>query len=243
MLMTRNIHRKTLGMALTNTKRREFLKLTGALGATAKTSFAWVKQAEAHGLETMVVASGQTIMSLNLHWTGTNLASYQVDIDSYDRLVGFGSRQLPTGEKSYDYDTIAPELAESWTISEDGLVFTFTLKADATFTNGTPVTAADAKWSFNRAMLVGGFPTIQMAAGGFFRPDQFEALDATTFMARLDYPSKLSLPNLAVPVPFIIISTVAMANATEADPWATEYLHANTASSGAYTVARWDQDQ
>lgn len=225
------------------TNRRNFLKLTAAAGGAAMTPFAWATRADAQGLETMVVASGQTINSLDLHRTGTNRASYQVAINCYDRLVGFGSRQLPTGEMSYDYDTIVPELAESWTISDDGLVFTFTLKPDATFTDGSPVTAADVKWSFDRAVSVGGFPSTQMRAGGFFRPDQFEAVDDQTFVLRLDYPSKLSLPNLAVPVPFIINSKVAIANATEADPWAMEYLHTTTAGSGAYTVTRWDQGQ
>jgi peptide/nickel transport system substrate-binding protein len=177
-----------------HTNRRNFLKLTAAAGGAAMTPFAWATRADAQGLETMVVASGQTINSLDLHRTGTNRASYQVAINCYDRLVGFGSRQLPTGEMSYDYDTIVPELAESWTISEDGLVFTFTLKPDATFTDGTPVTAADVKWSFDRAVSVGGFPSTQMRAGGFFRPDQFEAVDDRTFVVRLDYPSKLSLP-------------------------------------------------
>ena len=204
------------------TNRRNFLKLTAAAGGAAMTPFAWATRADAQGLETMVVASGQTINSLDLHRTGTNRASYQVAINCYDRLVGFGSRQLPTGEMSYDYDTIVPELAESWTISDDGLVFTFTLKPDATFTDGSPVTAADVKWSFDRAVSVGGFPSTQMRAGGFFRPDQFEAVDDQTFVLRLDYPSKLSLPNLAVPVPFIINSKVAIANATEDDPWAME---------------------
>ena len=206
------------------TTRREFLNYAAATGGTAMLPFAWASRAEAKGLDVMVVASGQTINSLDLHRTGTNRASYQVAINCYDRLVGFGSRQLPTGEMSYDYDTIVPELAESWTISDDGMVFTFTLKAGATFTDGSPVTAEDVKWSFDRAVSVGGFPSTQMRAGGFFRPDQFEAVDDRTFVLRLDYPSKLSLPNLAVPVPFIINSAVAKANATEADPWATEYL-------------------
>lgn len=223
--------------------RRDILRLTAATGGAAMLPLAWSRPASAREMDTMVVATGQTINSLDLHRTGTNRASYQVAINCYDRLVGFGSRQLPTGEMSYDYDTIVPELAESWTISDDGLVMTFTLKPDATFTDGTPVTAADVKWSFDRAVSVGGFPSTQMAAGGFFRTDQFEAVDARTFVVRLDYPSKLSLPNLAVPVPFVINSTVAQANATTDDPWAMEYLHTTTAGSGAYTVTRWEQGQ
>ncbi|MCA0848803.1 ABC transporter substrate-binding protein [Salipiger thiooxidans] len=84
----------------------------------------------------------------------------------------FGTKDAPRGGLSYDYASIQPELTESWEISEDGMTLTFTLK-DATFQDGSPVTAEDVKWSFDRALTVGGFPTVQMKAGGLERPDQF----------------------------------------------------------------------
>ena len=46
---------------------------------------------------------------------------------------------------------LVPDLAESWTISEDGRVYTFTLRPEAQFHDGKPVTAEDFKWSINRA--------------------------------------------------------------------------------------------
>ena len=39
---------------------------------------------------------------------------------------------------------------------------TFHLRKDAKFHDGTPVTAKDVKWSFDRAVAVGGFPAIQI---------------------------------------------------------------------------------
>lgn len=225
---------------MSSLNRRAFLASAAGAGMLP---FLRVLPANAQSGDTLVTVFGQTINSLDLHRVGTNRASYQVAINCYDRLVGFGAKQLPSGEMSYDYDTIVPELAESWTISEDGLTITFKLKPNATFWDGSKVTAEDVKWSFDRAVLAGGFPTTQMRAGGFSRPDQFEAVDAETFVVKLDYPSKLSLPNLAVPVPFIINSAVAKANATEADPWAMEYLHTTPAGSGAFKVLRWDQGQ
>ena len=101
------------------------------------------------------------------------------------------------------------------------------------------MTADDVKWSFDRAVSVGGFPSVQMKAGGLVRPDQFVAIDPETFTIKLDKPSKLTIPDLAVPVPFIINSTVAKANATSKDPWAMEYLHKNPAGSGAFKVLKW----
>src|SRR6266571_8116678 len=45
---------------------------------------------------------------------------------------------------------MAPSLAESWTISRDGLVYEFALRKGVTFHNGDPVTAEDVKFSFER---------------------------------------------------------------------------------------------
>ena len=45
---------------------------------------------------------------------------------------------------------VAPSLAESWSISKDGLVYEFVLRKGARFHNGDPVTAEDVKFSFER---------------------------------------------------------------------------------------------
>lgn len=44
----------------------------------------------------------------------------------------------------------APSLAESWSVSKDGLVYEFVLRKRARFHNGEPVTAEDVKFSFER---------------------------------------------------------------------------------------------
>ncbi len=46
------------------------------------------------------------------------------------------------------YSGIVPALAESWTASEDGLVYTFKLRQGVTWHDGTPFTAADIVWSY-----------------------------------------------------------------------------------------------
>ena len=46
---------------------------------------------------------------------------------------------------------IVPDLAESWVISGDGTIYTFTLREDLKFSDGSPITAADFKWSWERA--------------------------------------------------------------------------------------------
>src|SRR5262245_42111686 len=45
---------------------------------------------------------------------------------------------------------MAPSLAESWTVSRDGLLYEFVLRNGVKFHNGEPVTAEDVKFSFER---------------------------------------------------------------------------------------------
>ena len=47
-----------------------------------------------------------------------------------------------------------PLLAESWETSGDGLVYTFKLRQDVKFSDGTPMTAEDVKYSFDRMMTM-----------------------------------------------------------------------------------------
>lgn len=226
-------------------QRRTFLAGTGSaiLGAEIlpflKTSAAWAQGAG----DTLVVAVGTSINSLDLHRVGTNRPSYQVTINLYDRLLSFGTKTNADGAIVYDYATLKGELADSWEVAADGMSVTFKLKKDATFWNGTPVTANDVKWSFDRAVSLGGFPAVQMKAGSLEKPDQFEVVDDLTFRIKFLRKSKLTLPDLAVPVPFILSSKIGKEKATEKDPWATEYFHRTPMGSGAYKLERWEPGQ
>lgn len=60
-------------------------------------------------------------------------------------------RDLYEGLVIYDAKAnVIPGVAESWTVSEDGTVYTFTLREDARWSNGDPVTAEDFVFSFRR---------------------------------------------------------------------------------------------
>jgi len=200
--------------------------------------------AETAGREdTLVVVTGHGINSLDLHRKGTNRPSYQITVNIYDRLVRFGVKSLEDGSLAYDSTKIEPEVAESWTVSDDGKSYTFKINPKAKFWDGSPVTAHDMKWSFDRAVSLGGFPAVQMKAGSMTKPEQFVVVDDMTFRVDIAKPSKLTLPDLAVPIPFIINSKLAKSKATKDDPWATEYLHKTPAGSGAFKIGRWDPGQ
>ena len=76
---------------------------------------------------------------------------------------------------------IVPDLAESWDISNNGLVYTFHLRHDAKFHDGTPVTAHDVQWSLERATNpLTESPVVDQYLGDIVGVDEKLAGDATT---------------------------------------------------------------
>ena len=193
--------------------------------------------------ETLVVLVESGPNSLDIHGIGANFRTYGASWNLYDRLLTHGTKTLADGSRSYDHAVLKPELAESWQVAADGLSVTFKLRKDARFHDGTPVRAHDVKWSFDRAVSVGGFPTFQMKAGALEKPEQFVVIDDQTFRVNFLRKDKWTLPDLAVPVPVIINATLAKKNATDKDPWAMEWLKNNEAGGGAYKLESWKPGQ
>src|SRR5713101_4421786 len=77
-------------------------------------------------------------------------------------------KPMPAGDNT-------PSLAESWTVSKDGLVYEFVLRKGVKFHNGDPVTAEDVKFSFDRyrgaaaKLLKDRVKEIQIVDGGRVR--------------------------------------------------------------------------
>ena len=193
--------------------------------------------------ETLIIAKEFGPNSLDIHGVGANRPAYGVAWVAYDRLMTYGRKTLPSGVVSYDYNKLEPELAESWEIAKDGMSVVFKLRKSAKFHDGTLVTAKDVKWSYDRAVSIGGFPTFQMKAGSLEKPEQFVVVDDYTFRVTFLRKDKLTMPDMAVPVPSIYNSELAKKHATAADPWAAEWLKSNEAGGGAYKVESWKPGQ
>ena len=228
-------------------KRRDFLKSASITALSAGAVFAApaiITPAMAQARkETLVVLIENGPNSMDIHGVGTSFRSYVACWNIYDRLLTFGRKTLPNGVQSYDYSQIKGELAESYELAPDGMSCTFKLRKNATFHDGAPVTAEDVKWSLDRAVSVGGFPTFQMKAGSLEKPEQFVVVDDKTI--RIDFlrKDKLTLPDLAVVVPAVFNSKLAKKHSTEKDPWAMDWMKTNSAGGGAFKLVRWTPGQ
>ncbi len=82
-----------------------------------------------------------------------------------------------------DATKFAPELAKDWDISADGLVYTFYLREDAVFHDGTPVTAEAVKYSFDRVLMMNQPPSWMFA----------QMMDLNSTKVRGDYTVEITL--------------------------------------------------
>jgi len=220
-------------------RRRDFLKSATALAATsAITAPAVFSPAKAQSRqETLLIVSESGPNNLDIHGVGTNVPGYEASWNCYDRLISHEMKTGANGIPYYDKTKFKPELAEDMNVGD--MSVTFKLKKKATFHDGTPVTAKDVKWSLDRAVTVGGFPTFQMGAGSLSKPEQFVVVDDNTIRVDFLRKDRLTVPDLAVIVPCVVNSELVKKHATEKDPWGLEFTKQNTAGSGAYKVASW----
>lgn len=198
---------------------------SAALAATPKNVLVEVGEKGPNSLDPMTPAANEM----------SQMVAWQI----YDRLITHDIKMKPDGTGVYDATSFRPELATSWDVLDGGKTLVFHLREDATFHDGSPVTAEDVKWSFDRAIAAGGFPAIQMAAGSLTDPAQFSVVDPHTFKITLDAPNKLTMPDLAVPVPDIMNKKLALAHATADDPWALNWTRDHDAGGGPFKIASW----
>lgn len=110
-------------------------------------------------------------------------------IDTLNPTVGYYGYNI----RGLLYDTLVEQadgsnveagLAESWTVSDDGLVWTFQLRQGLTFSDGTPLTAVEAAWTMNW-IIENEIPTMSSYLSNIIG---VEATDATTLTVTLDTP-------------------------------------------------------
>src|SRR5690606_11739900 len=132
-------------------KRRDFLALGGALGASLVLPTKWARAQPSRDAILRVLSEGAA-NSFDTFSVGVNRNSMQITWNVYDRLVRFAYKDRGDGTAIYDYFDIEPELAESYAFSDDRRSITFQLRRDALFHDGTAVTAHDVKWSLDRVV-------------------------------------------------------------------------------------------
>jgi peptide/nickel transport system substrate-binding protein len=151
-------------------------------------------------------------------------------------------------EHLLDYDaahpeTIRPALAETWSVDQSGMIYRFTLRRDARFASGRPVTAEDAAFSLQRLVLLDLTPAFVLRQFGFTRENvrkRIRAEDATTLVLETGVrvaPSLLYYV-LTSSVASVVDKAEAMAHEENGD-LGHRFLSFHSAGSGPYWLKTW----
>ena len=98
----------------------------------------------------------------------------------------------------YEYPKIIGDVATEWKIAPDGLSYTFKIRPGIVFHDGSPLTAADVKATYDKIIFPPeGVRSIRKQA--YSAVASVEAPDAGTVVFRLKFPSASLLANLASP--------------------------------------------
>ncbi|HDZ83245.1 MAG TPA: ABC transporter substrate-binding protein [Roseobacter sp.] len=124
------------------------------------------------GLPQFAAAESHSNLDPNAKSGGNITVTYKDDVATLDPAIGYDwqnwsmIKSLYDGLMDYEPGTteLRPGLAESYEISDDGMVFTFKLRDGVQFHNGRVMTADDVKFSLDRVTN----PKTQSPGAGFF---------------------------------------------------------------------------
>lgn len=168
---------------------------------------------------TLVIAENETPENLDPA-NATNSTVDQLLIGVYDALVQFKAGATEP----------APQLAKSWTISDDGLTYTFTLRDDVVFHDGSKLTAADVKFTIDRlkAAKANVLNDLALLSGA-------EVVDDHTVKLTLSAPFGPFVSALSR----IYIVSKAAVEPHLGDDNGRQWLAVNEAGSGPYTITSY----
>jgi len=98
----------------------------------------------------------------------------------------------------YNYPKIIGDIATDWKISPDGLTYTFKLQPGVRFHDGSPLTSADVKASYDK-IVAPPAGVVSVRKNAYTAIERVEAPDPGTVIFKLKFPSASLLANLASP--------------------------------------------
>ncbi len=152
----------------------------------------------------------------------------------YQNMVYTGGL-LRLDEKTLEY---IPNMAESYTISEDGLTFTFNLRQGMLWSDGQPITAHDFQWTYDQVIKPENeFPYLSQL--DFI--SAYEALDDDTLQIKIKEvyaPALGQMSGLITPLPKHIWEKLDWS-----DPQKNPEINSPSVVSGPYKLKEWRRDQ
>ncbi|MEV5072615.1 ABC transporter substrate-binding protein [Microbacterium sp. LMI12-1-1.1] len=172
--------------------------------------------------ETVIIGTGATPQTLDPVLASDVQTDFTVG-GAYDKLI------------DYDEDgAIVPMLATEWVYNDDATAVTITLRDDATFHSGNPVTAADVVYTLDRIQALG------VGVASFLSSyASSTAVDDTTVEIALSGTNTTFVGALSK----VYILDSALVSEHEGDDHAQAWLATNDAGSGPYVITDYTANQ
>ncbi len=166
------------------------------------------------------------------------LSGIEIATNIYDRLLRY---------EAEDLNKMVGGVAESWTVSADGKVYTFKLRQGLKFASGAPITAEDCVFSLQRVVLLDKTPAFLVTQLGWTKDNVktlIKAVDPATleFTITVDYAPSMVLNLMTSIIASIVEKKVALAHEANGDLGNT-WLKSNSAGSGAYSLVSWKPNE
>jgi peptide/nickel transport system substrate-binding protein len=172
------------------------------------------------------------------------ISAAEITGNTYDNLVKLNTK---------DTSEVVPGIAESWTVSDDGLTYTFKIKPGIKFASGNPITASDVAYSIERAVKLNKNPAFilqQFGLTGDNVTENAKAVDASTFQLKVDKPYATSfvLNCLTATVGAVVDKKLVESHAVAVTPskdykydtdFGNGWLKTHYAGSGAFKLRDW----
>jgi peptide/nickel transport system substrate-binding protein len=185
---------------------------------------------------------------------GSMTVTYKDDVSTLDPAIGYDwqnwsmIKSLFDGLMDYEPGTtnLKKDLAEDYTISEDGKTFTFTLRKGVKFHNGREMTAEDVKYSIDRVVN----PKTQSPGAGFFgsingfeeaSAGKAEGLSGITVVDPYTIKFELSRPDAT----FLHVMAINFSHVVpkeEVEKWGADFGK-HPVGTGAFKLAEWSLGQ
>ena len=152
----------------------------------------------------------------------------------YNKLLTFNLKNV---------SEIRGDLAQSWSVAADGVTYTFKMRPGIKFHSGNPVTAEDAAWSLQRAVVLNKSPGFILTQFGFSKDNVKERIRATDSATLVIKTDKAVAPTffyycLTATVGSVVDMKTVMPNDKNGD-FGNEWLKTNSAGSGPFKLRVW----
>ncbi|PSH67590.1 ABC transporter substrate-binding protein [Phyllobacterium sophorae] len=158
----------------------------------------------------------------------------EINGNTYDKLV-----RLDINDPS----KIIADIAESWTVSDDGLTYTFKLKPGLKFASGNPITADDVAYSFERAIKLDKSPAFILTQFGLKADNVAEkakASDPSTFVFTVDQPYAPSFVlNCLTATVASVVDKKLVSEHVVGDDYGNAWMKTGYAGSGPMKIRDW----